>query len=107
MELCALTSRQLAGQPLSAVYPKFAGTKVADVPFIDSDVKAIATKWLDWKTLGPLAAKYQAVIADEVKLDTRKLDSYDAFQAGVAALKTFADERRAYLLAYVDRTPAR
>ena len=29
-------------------------------------------KWLDWKHLGPLAMQYQALIADEVKADTRK-----------------------------------
>jgi N-acetyl-gamma-glutamyl-phosphate reductase len=42
VDLRALTSRQYAGQTLAAVYPKFAGTKVAGVPFIDSDPRAIA-----------------------------------------------------------------
>jgi len=70
-------------------------------------VKAIATKWLDWKTLGPLASKHQAVISAEVKIDAKKLDTYEAFQSGVTALKTFAAERRAYLLEYVDRTSTR
>ncbi|MHA3771710.1 N-acetyl-gamma-glutamyl-phosphate reductase [Verrucomicrobiota bacterium sgz303538] len=40
-ELVALTSRQLAGQPLSAVYPRFAGMRYADLPFIETDVPAI------------------------------------------------------------------
>ena len=62
------------------------------------DVKAIATKWLDWNTLGPLATKYQALIADEVKLDTRKLESFEAFQSGVEGIKTFAEKRRAFLV---------
>jgi spore coat protein CotH len=61
-------------------------------------VKAIATKWLDWNTLGPLVQKYQAVIAADVKADTRKLDTFEAFQSGVASLKTFAERRRALLL---------
>jgi spore coat protein CotH len=61
-------------------------------------VKAIATKWLDWNTLGPLAQKYQAVIADDVKTDTRKLDTFEEFQSGVDALRTFAERRRALLL---------
>lgn len=65
-------------------------------------VKAIAAKWLDWQTLGPLTAQYHALINDEIKADTKKLDSYEAFVSGVAALKTFADARRAYLLDYVD-----
>lgn len=42
VELAALTSRQQAGQTLGAVYPKFVGTSVANVPFIDSEVGAIA-----------------------------------------------------------------
>ncbi len=63
-------------------------------------VRQIATKWLDWNTLGPLAQKYQALIAADVKTDTRKLDSYEAFSAGVETLKAFAEQRRAYLLSY-------
>ncbi len=42
VELVALTSRQQAGEPLAAVYPKFAGTKYAALPFIDSEAGAIA-----------------------------------------------------------------
>jgi spore coat protein CotH len=63
-------------------------------------VHAIAAKWLDWNTLSPLVTKYQALIAADVKADTRKLDSFEDFQAGVAALKNFADRRKAYLAAY-------
>jgi CotH kinase protein len=90
-------------------------------------VKDIADKWLDWKTLGPLAAQYQAVIAEDIKLDNRKLDSTENFTKGVTedraetggggggfgrggrggfndaprlSLKGFADARRAYLLEY-------
>jgi N-acetyl-gamma-glutamyl-phosphate reductase len=40
-ELVALTSRQAAGQPLSSVYPRFAGMRYAELEFIDSDVDAI------------------------------------------------------------------
>ena len=67
-------------------------------------VRTIATKWLDWTTIGPLATRYQALIAADVKADTRKLDSYEAFEAGVADLRTFAEKRRARLLS---GTPAR
>ena len=79
-------------------------------------VRDIAEKWLDWNQLGPLATQYHALIADEVKADTRKLDSLEAFQqslAGEAAptgntrgpggggsIKRFAEQRRAYLLKY-------
>jgi hypothetical protein len=60
----------------------------------------IAGRWLDWNTLGPLAQRYQALIAADVQKDTRKLDSFEAFQNGVTTLKQFVDRRRGYLLAY-------
>ena len=40
-ELVALTSRQLAGQSLAAVYPRFFGTRYAGLKFIESTVDAI------------------------------------------------------------------
>jgi N-acetyl-gamma-glutamyl-phosphate reductase len=44
VELVALTSRQLAGQTMSTVFPKFAGLRYTDLPFIESDVdKIVAT----------------------------------------------------------------
>jgi spore coat protein CotH len=67
-----------------------------------SYVRDIAERWLDWKTLGPRVAQYQALIADDVKADTRKLYSFEAFQNDVAeserSLKAFVEKRRAYLL---------
>jgi hypothetical protein len=63
-------------------------------------VRQIATKWLDWNTIGPLVQRYQALIAADVKADTRKLDTNEAFDAGVATLKTFAERRREFLLTY-------
>jgi hypothetical protein len=81
-------------------------------------VREIAERWLDWERLGPVALRYQALIADDVKVDTRKLDSFEAFQSGVAgvaaagasqnpgrggaSIKSFADQRRAFLLKAVD-----
>jgi hypothetical protein len=80
-------------------------------------VREIADKWLDWKTLGPIAEKHHALIAADVKRDTRKLSSYEAFEQSLTgsapteqgpgergpgraplSLKAFADERRAFLL---------
>jgi len=78
-------------------------------------VKEMATTWLDWKRLGPLALKYQTLIDADVRRDTRKLESYDAFRKLVEqdmevmggrgpimrmSLKNFADQRRAFLLGY-------
>jgi hypothetical protein len=61
-------------------------------------VREIATKWLDWRTLDPLVRQYHALIAADVKADTRKLDTNEAFDTGVDRLKTFVDARRAFLL---------
>jgi hypothetical protein len=76
-------------------------------------VRQLAETWLDWKTLGPVVERYHGLIAPEVVADTRKLDSTEAFQGAITqeasarggppghstiGLKTFADQRRAYLL---------
>ncbi|MSU36164.1 MAG: hypothetical protein EXS36_13895 [Pedosphaera sp.] len=79
-------------------------------------VRDIADKWLDWSRLGPTAARYHALIADDVKADTRKLDTTEdffrgltndiegsrsgPFSNGTIGLKNFADQRRKYLLEY-------
>ena len=60
-------------------------------------VRQIAAKWLDSKTVGPLAQKYQALIAAEVKADTRKLAATEAFKQGLTQLTNFMDQRKAYL----------
>ena len=87
-------------------------------------VREIAETWLDWNKLGPLAKQYQALIADAVKADTRKLDSTEAFLNGVdgaaslqtatrrpgapqqLSLKSFAEKRRAFLLSHPAMTQA-
>ncbi len=65
-------------------------------------VKDIATKWLDWNTLGPVADAARARITDEVKADPKKLDSNEAYESAYTALQKFAADRRAYLLSYTD-----
>ena len=81
-------------------------------------VREIAETWLDWNKLGPLAKQYQAAIADAVKADTRKLDSTEAFFSGLdgamqtqggsspnrgrGSLKSFAEQRRAFLLNHAE-----
>jgi hypothetical protein len=67
-------------------------------------VRQIAEKWLDWKKLGPTAERYQAIIAAEVRDDSRKLDSFSEFpvdQPGGGDLRAFVERRRAFLLSYV------
>lgn len=65
-------------------------------------VRDIATKWLDWNTLGPLVAKHQELIDAAVKADTKKLFTYENFLAGtngpVPSLKSYAEARRPFLL---------
>jgi spore coat protein CotH len=74
-------------------------------------VRDIANRHLDWNRLGPIAEKYHALIADEVKADTRKLESTEDFLKGLTedstaiGLKNFADQRRAYLLKQIPAKP--
>ncbi len=66
-------------------------------------VREMATTWLDWTKLGPVAQTYHDLIDADVKRDTRKLESYDAFVTsldGPRGLKAFADQRRAFLLGH-------
>ena len=61
-------------------------------------VRDIATKWLDWERLGPIVERYRALIAADVEADTRKLESFEDFQRGAEAFRSFAEQRRAFLL---------
>jgi hypothetical protein len=90
--------------------------KVLAVPSLRTrylrNVKTIAEKSLDWKNLGPVVAQYRALIEKEVQADTRKLESYTDFLRftadsaesatsqgrGPMILRSFADQRRKYLL---------
>ena len=63
-----------------------------------SYVRDIADKWLDWKTLAPTAQKYHDLVAEDVRVDTRKIYDNAGFEAGVESIKAFADTRRDYLL---------
>lgn len=61
-------------------------------------VHDVASTWLDWNRLGPIARRYHDLIAADVKDDTRKLYTNEAFDTGLDSVKKFAEERRAYLL---------
>ena len=62
-------------------------------------VRDIAEKWLDWERLGPIAKRYHDLIAGDVRADSRKLYSTDAFDSGLKTIESFAKARRTYLLA--------
>ena len=78
------------------------------------NVRTIAQAWFDWEKLGPLVARYRSLLDKDVEADTRKLDSYAAFQRAVGedvepegatrgrgmSLKAFAARRRTYLLTH-------
>jgi hypothetical protein len=68
-----------------------------------ADVRAIATRWLDWGTIEPLVRQYQSLIVAEVEADVRRLDTFDAFRTGVDRLRSFVERRRLFLL---DQTSA-
>jgi len=87
-----------------------------------SYVRDFAERCLDWNILGPLAARYQELVVDIVRADTRKNDSFEAFLNGAAgveqvaggwgagrglSLKRFAEERRDYLLGHAEVKAAR
>jgi len=67
-----------------------------------SYVRDIAERWLDWQKLNPTLTKYRALISEDVKADTRKLYSFNAFQTGFAggvdSLQSFVERRREFLL---------
>jgi hypothetical protein len=63
-----------------------------------SYVRDIAERHLDWAVLGPRARQHQALIADEVRKDTRKLYSTAAFESDLAEVQSFVSRRRAVLL---------
>ncbi|CAN5397699.1 hypothetical protein BH11PLA2_BH11PLA2_18480 [soil metagenome] len=78
------------------------------------NVKTIAEKDLDWGTLGLLVAKYKTMLEKEIEADTRKLSTYEEFQQVLAdkpgaakgretPLRTYADDRRKFLLNYVEK----
>lgn len=85
-------------------------------------IRHIAENWLSWDRIGRMAREYQAVIAADVKDDTRKLYSTEAFSNGVAgiieagdfrgpgpasmSLKSFVEQRREYLLGHPDVSKA-
>lgn len=72
-----------------------------------ANLRALATKWLDWAVMGPMVDKNRSVIETELKNDTRKNSSFEAFLGSVngqnqsgRSLKAFADGRRKFLLEY-------
>jgi len=103
-------------------------SKVLSVPTLQARylqyVRVIADH-LDWSRIGPVVARYRTMIDNEVKIDTRKLETHEAFlkatadtaesnsaapeqgwRAAPMPLRAFADHRRSYLLNYSPKKAA-
>jgi len=74
-------------------------------------VRTIAETTLTHKNLSPVIAQYRALMSDEVKIDTRKMSSHEAFlrttaplgedgKAAEGSLNEFITKRREYLLGH-------
>jgi hypothetical protein len=78
-------------------------------------VRTIAREDMNWEVIGPVVAQYRALMSADVQADTRKLSSFEAFEAAVASrpsggaaptegrgreisLQSFFEGRRAFLL---------
>ena len=61
-------------------------------------LKDIAQRHLDWAVQGPRVKQYQALIAEDVAADTRKLSDTSEFASDVASIQSFFTRRRAILL---------
>jgi spore coat protein CotH len=55
-------------------------------------IHQIAEESLDWEQLGPVIEGYRELIAGIVRADTRKLDSYEAFDAATRSGKTAEED---------------
>lgn len=89
-------------------------------------VRTIAEDALDWAELGPVVAQYRELASKEIAADTRKLSSTEDFESLTAdkpaetaeaagprgfghegmPIRSFAEQRRAYLLSYKESTDA-
>jgi hypothetical protein len=61
-------------------------------------VEEIARSWLDREVAGALVDGYRELIEADVRRDTRKLYTFEAFEAGLGTLKRYLERRRSYLL---------
>ena len=99
-------------------------TKLLAVPALREkylrNIRTIAEKSFDWKSLEPVVTQYRALIDKDVEIDTHKLESYEEFlkftdsavpstpeqpRRGPSSgmnLRAFAEQRQKYLLNYPD-----
>lgn len=67
-------------------------------------LQTIATQYLNWEYMGPRVAAARELIRQEVKADTRKLMTFDAFLNATddqkGTIRNFCTQRAEYLLKY-------
>jgi hypothetical protein len=103
----AATSRGASPEldPLQAAYDpsKPLAARLLAVPALRQRylgyVRDIATRWLDWNTLGPIVDRHIALVESDIAADTRKIYSTEAFAYSLEGLREYASRRRAFLLA--------
>ncbi len=103
-----------ANDPNKAILNRLLACPALKAKYLEC-VRIIAKDCLDWNTLGPTVERYRALMEKELEIDTRKLYSIAAFRSAIGetaepapgerrggemSIKTFAGQRREYLLAY-------
>lgn len=94
-------------QPLAPFINRLLANPILKARYV-AHVRTIYRDWCDWNTVAPLIESYRELISDEIKVDTRKLTSWEAFEAGVGmstsqgrgqspGLQAFFKGRKAYL----------
>lgn len=75
-------------------------------------VKTIAEQDLAWDAVRPVVEQARGLLSDEIRMDTRKLSSFEEFETALSSeeprpaaarsremsVRTFVEQRRAYLL---------
>lgn len=90
------------GDPSKPLRSKLLAVPALRAKYLDYS-RQIAGKWLNWKSLEPILARYRTLISAEVKADNRKIYSFAEFENGPEELKAFADLRGNLILNYRER----
>ena len=65
-------------------------------------VRTVLNRSLTWETLGPQVEQYKQLIEAEVRADSHKFYTTEAFEASPAELESFVRERRDFLLSHAE-----
>lgn len=106
VDLDPLVGMDDASKPLRSKLLKVPSFKTRYLQY----VYAVADQGLDWEKLGPVVERHRDQIREWVKLDSRKLSTTEAFEAGTApnlelqtreiSIRQFAERRRQFLMSH-------